>query len=136
MTSTFPRLPAATTTPALRIVLAEDDREMRCLLEAALRFDGALVEPLAHGGALLARLDSPPLPDLVVTDIRMPGASGVEILRRARARGLEVPFVVLTGFGTPDLHAEVAALRRATLLDKPFDLDDLRTAVANAARLR
>lgn len=116
--------------PARRVVLAEDDDEMRSLVAHALRAAGAAVEEVASGGDLLARMLSAldagaTMPDVVVSDVRMPGTSGLEVLRELRRRGCEVPVVLLTGFGDADLHEEVRAFGHARLFDKPFDLDDL-----------
>ncbi len=115
-------------------MLAEDDDEMRRLVAHALREDGASVEELATGRELLDRvaaaLDaSAAMPDVIVSDIRMPGASGLDVLRELRRRGCEVPVVLLTGFGDEELHAEVRSFSHALLFDKPFDLDELLGAV-------
>jgi CheY-like chemotaxis protein len=114
---------------------------MRSLVAHALREDGADVEELATGRDLLARvlaaLDAnAAMPDVIVTDIRMPGASGLDVLRELRKRGCEVPVVLLTGFADQDLHDEVSSFSRATLFDKPFDIEDLLGAVTQEGRLR
>lgn len=116
------------------VVLAEDDQEMRTLVAHALREDGANVEEIANGRDLLDRVSAAldataTMPDLFVSDVRMPGGSGLDMLRELRRRGCEVPVVLLTGFADEDLHAEVRSFSRATLLDKPFDLDDLVDSV-------
>lgn len=125
-------------TQARRVVLAEDDEDMRTLVAHALREAGAAVEEIASGRDLLARmlaaLDArEAMPDVVVSDVRMPGTSGIEVLRELRRRGCEVPVVLLTGFGDADLHEEVRACGHARLFDKPFDLDDLLGIVREPA---
>lgn len=122
-----------------RVVLAEDDDEMRMLVAHALREEGADVEELATGRELLARVNaaldaSAVMPDVIVSDVRMPGASGLDVLRELRRRGCEVPVLLLTGFADPSLHEEVSSFARARLFDKPFDIDDLLGAVSFEGR--
>ena len=120
-----------------RILLAEDDGEMRRIVADALRDDGYDVGELADGGRLLvdiaARLkagiggDSL---DLIVSDIRMPICSGLQILSALRDAHWRTPVILMTAFGDESTRKHAESLS-AVLFDKPFDLDDLRTAVAN-----
>jgi CheY-like chemotaxis protein len=117
-----------------RVVLAEDDFEMRSLVARALRDDGATVEEVTTGRELLERVlaalaATATMPDVIVSDIRMPGGSGLDVLRELRRRGCEIPVVLLTGFADDALHEEVRSFSHACLFDKPFDLDDLVGAV-------
>ncbi len=123
-----------------RILLAEDDVEMRRLVASALRDEGHNVVELVDGGKLLAEIavrararaeDS--AVDLVISDIRMPVSTGlqiVEALRRARWR---TPVILMTAFGD-DATRRQAELLDAVLFDKPFDLDDLRATVEHLLR--
>lgn len=120
-----------------RILLAEDDADMRSLVADALRGDGYDVVELTDGGRLLvniaARLkdgtggDSL---DLIVSDIRMPICSGLQILSALRDAHWNTPVILMTAFGDDATRRQAEGLS-AVLFDKPFDLDDLRTAVAN-----
>lgn len=122
-----------------RILLAEDDAEMRALLADALRNDGHEVVEARHGAELMqllaARLqDSGELErvDLVVSDVRMPGWSGLEILEALRGARALVPVILITAFGGSDVHSRADDLGAVVVFDKPFDVDDLRTAVVHA----
>ncbi len=66
--------------------------------------------------------------DLIVSDVRMPICSGLEIVRAIRDSGWTVPVILMTAFGDDETRDRAAQLN-AVLFDKPFDLDDLRTAV-------
>jgi DNA-binding NtrC family response regulator len=68
--------------------------------------------------------------DMIVSDIRMPVCSGVQILEGLRKAHWTTPVILITGFGTEVMRKQVESLR-AIMLDKPFDLDDLRAAVAS-----
>ncbi|MFT3766153.1 MAG: response regulator [Minicystis sp.] len=116
------------------IVLAEDDAEMRALVSAQLREDGYDLVEAQNGVELIRaihRFESAMRPiHLIITDIRMPGFSGLEVLEYLRYAGLDVPVILMTAFGDPRTHADARALQATLVLDKPFDVDDLRAAVA------
>jgi CheY-like chemotaxis protein len=122
--------------PAATVFVADDDLEMLALLTHALRRDGYDVLAVRSGAQLLEAIErglvqSPIVrPDLIVTDIRMPGRSGLEVVERLRQAGWDIPVVVITAFGDGETHRAAARLQ-AAIFDKPFDVDDLRTAVLN-----
>lgn len=120
-----------------RVLLVEDDGEMRSVVAGALRGDGYDVVELPDGGRLLvevaARLKAggrgDPL-DLIVSDIRLPICTGLQILSAIRDAHWRTPVILMTAFGDEQTRRDAESLA-AVLFDKPFDLDDLRTAVAN-----
>jgi two-component system response regulator (stage 0 sporulation protein F) len=129
--------------PALTILLAEDDSELRGLLAGALRRDGHCVRELVDGGQLeweLARTyrDGPSgdRDCLVVADVRMPVIDGLTVLQDCRKQGLHPPFILMSAFADPTLHATAKHLNAVAVFDKPFDLDGLRAAIAYYARWR
>lgn len=113
-----------------RVLVAEDDAEMRRLLVTQLRLEGIDVQEASDGRALWRQMQRACVegdgerPDVIVTDVRMPGMSGLEALRRIRTVAPDVPVVVVTGFGSNHTHAEARSLG-AAVLDKPFEVDDL-----------
>lgn len=122
-------------TRAARVLLAEDDREMRALLASALRRDGYEVIEAHSGfnlleemGVLLQHGEAAPV-DLIISDQRMPGFLGLEILSGLRQAGWSLPFILITGFGDRETHEEARRLGATAVFDKPFDLDELRAAV-------
>jgi CheY-like chemotaxis protein len=114
-----------------RILLAEDDTEMRKLLVARLARAGFHVIECADGYELLDHLGYPALVsqpddfDLIVSDIRMPGVSGMEVLEGIHETEWSVPMILITAFGNEDTHQEAARLGAASTFNKPFDIDDL-----------
>ncbi|HEX3593664.1 MAG TPA: response regulator [Polyangiaceae bacterium] len=123
-----------------RILVAEDDAEMRRLVTEALRKDGYEVIAVSDGGRLLVTLahefvdrKGSELADLVLTDIRMPICSGLQIVEQMRAAHWRIPVILMTAFGDRATR-EQAGMLGALLFDKPFDMDDLRTAVASLLR--
>jgi CheY-like chemotaxis protein len=121
-----------------RVLLAEDDRELRRLLAAELRKEGYLVKEAATGFELLERLGDVALRnegfDLIVTDIRMPGLTGLSVAEGLR-NGMKpgdhgIPIILITAFGDDDTHAEAKRLG-TVIFDKPFDLDEFRVCAMN-----
>jgi CheY-like chemotaxis protein len=134
-----------TTSPGMnhvaRALVCEDDAEMRALVVAVLEGDGWQVSEAASGTEMLEVLREqgdrayPEDPfDVIVTDVRMPGPSGMEVVARLREGGCETPVIVMTAF--PDEHV-VAATEGldAILLSKPFSFDALRSASRSYAEL-
>lgn len=111
----------------LRIVLAEDDREMRWMLCSVLRRDGHEVVEASDGIELVAAMTAINDVDLVVSDLRMPGVDGLEALRRLRHAGVEVPVLLMTAFPDQHVYEEASRNGAAGVLDKPFDIGDFRT---------
>jgi len=112
-----------------RVLLAEDDEQMRSLLSEELTAAGYRVFAVSNGKDLFRCLkghrSACPTPDLVVSDIRMPGVTGIEALRSLRRSDWTMPVIMITAFGDAEIHAEARRLGAATVLDKPFDVDEL-----------
>ncbi len=120
-----------------RILLAEDDAEMRALVSDDLRRAGYSVVECADGAALLRRLDSANRTqglgvDLVVSDVRMPELTGLEVLERLRGADPFTPYIVVTAFGSAETRRAAARLGAIAVLDKPFDIKDLLRLVEDA----
>ena len=124
------------------MLLADDDEAMRDLVATGLRRAGFEVTEAANGSALLAfvRALGPPgsgeAPDVVISDIRMPGASGLEVVQALRAAGWTIPVILITGFGDAETHADAIRLGATVLLDKPFELSHLVHLVGRLAPIR
>lgn len=114
------------------VVIAEDDDDMRELLSIALRDGGYEVAATRDVKQLLAVLDQLEAPPYaIVSDVRMPGASGLDLLVLLRQRRSTTPVILITGFGDQSLRAHASWLGAAVVFDKPFDIDDLLTALLN-----
>ncbi|NQV22727.1 MAG: response regulator [Rhodopirellula sp.] len=113
-----------------RIVVAEDDDEMRSLVALTLRQDGYEVVECSNGIELLAELRKPSesgdvVIDLVVSDVHMPGISGLAVLQ-GLAQGNKSPrMILITAFGDSETHVEAQRLGAVACLDKPFDMEVL-----------
>ena len=116
-----------------RVLLAEDDKEMRRFLAQALRQSGYDVVECPDGMAMLTHLADFLLPeelgpeafDLIISDIRMPGISGLEVLEGKPKRRDFPPMILITAFGDDETHTLAGQFGAAAMFDKPFDIDDL-----------
>jgi DNA-binding response OmpR family regulator len=110
---------------ALRLIIAEDDKDTREWLRLTLRplHTAEIVE--ARDGAELLGLLLGGDYDLVVTDIRMPRRSGLDAAVEARRAGCPAAIIFITGYGDEETTRAVQALGRSVLLIKPFDGADL-----------
>ncbi|ALN64685.1 nitrogen regulation protein NR [Lysobacter antibioticus] len=116
---------------AARIWVVDDDRSVRFVLSTALRQAGYDVDGFENAGDALDALEQRGVPDLLFTDVRMPGDGGLVLLEKLKARAPSLPVVVMSAY--TDVASTAGAFRGGAqeFLSKPFDLDD---AVALAAR--
>ena len=119
-------------TERMRILVAEDDREMLELLDQVLSEEGYRVKAVSDGAAALKELETGNF-DLVLTDIRMPHASGLNVLERARASYLHQPVILMTAFGSIESAVEAMKAGAYSYIPKPFDLDELLAQVGEVA---
>jgi len=125
-----------------RILLAEDDTALRGLLAVSLRKDGHEITQAADGTEILEVLAADCSTtghftfDLVISDVRMPGWSGLDVLVGIRQLADPPPVLLITAFGDDNLHEQALHLGAVATLDKPFDLDDFRKVVRDAVGAR
>jgi len=111
--------------------VVDDDKSIRWVLKKALGQAGMTVQEFVGAGAVLTALDSG-LPDVIITDIRMPGMSGFELLDQLSERCPQIPVIITTAHA--DLDAAVTAFEGGAFeyLPKPFDIDEATGLVQRA----
>jgi two-component system, OmpR family, response regulator len=109
---------------AERLLLVDDEDNLRSMLEAALRHTGFDVHPVTNGRDALAAVASV-APEVVVLDVMLPDLDGFEVCRRLRAEGNRVPIVFLTAKDGVDDKVRGLTLGGDDYLVKPFSLDEL-----------
>ncbi|HEV1999186.1 MAG TPA: response regulator [Xanthobacteraceae bacterium] len=107
-----------------KILLAEDDGDMRRFLEKALANAGYEVVAFDNGRSAFDRLREEPF-ELLLTDIVMPEMDGIELARRATEIDPDLKVMFITGFAAVALNADNKAPKDAKVLSKPFHLKDL-----------
>lgn len=111
-----------------KILLAEDDNDMRRFLERALDQAGYQVVAYDNGASAYDRLREEPF-TLLLTDIVMPEMDGIELARRATEIDPDMKVMFITGFAAVALNPDSNAPKDAKVLSKPFHLRDLVTEV-------
>jgi DNA-binding NtrC family response regulator len=115
------------------LLLVEDKNELRAMLRKALERAGYDVDEAADGTAAIQKVRARRYL-LVITDLKMPGASGLDVLRETKQADATIPVILLTAFGS--VEEAVAAMKDGAydFLQKPVDLDHLKLLVQRAAQ--
>lgn len=119
----------------IKVLIVDDQRSLRRSLGLLLENAGMETSQAANGGEALAALESAPH-DVVVTDLRMDGLSGTELLHQVRARHPETPVILITAYGT--IESAVEAMRGGAFdyLKKPFKEHEILEKIREACALR
>ncbi len=115
----------------LRLLIAEDERPLRALLFEELQEPGREIRLAANGLEALDLLKEEKF-DLLITDIKMPGMSGIELLKEAKRLQPHLLVIIITGYAT--LESAIEALKEGAYdyIRKPFSLEELKVSVDNA----
>jgi DNA-binding NtrC family response regulator len=115
------------------LLLVEDKNELRAMLRKALERAGYAVDEAPDGSAAIQKVRARRYL-LVITDLKMPGASGLDVLRETKQADSTIPVILLTAFGS--VEEAVTAMKEGAFdfLQKPVDLDHLKLLVQRAAR--
>jgi two-component system response regulator PilR (NtrC family) len=108
-----------------RILVVDDERSMREMLEILLRREGYEVAVAENGTAAIALLQKRPF-DMLISDVRMPDVSGVDVLRKAKELNPNIIGIMITAYGSKESIQEVLRLQAADYLDKPFNVEELK----------
>jgi CheY-like chemotaxis protein len=115
-----------------RVLLAEDDPDLREVIATSLQRGGFEVLEAKDGlsfldmvGPWLFGPELRPPADLIVSDVRMPGISGLSVLDGIRHVSPALPFILITAFPDPETRAEAERLNATFVLDKPFEMQAL-----------
>ena len=134
--------PDSVTHPAgpWRVIVAEDDRDMREMVASFIAADGYEVIQAADGSELVSRLEAVAAEPFgratvaaIVCDIRMPRLDGLDVLAALRCARWTTPVILITAFGDEAVHHEAHELGATDVLDKPFALETLRQLVRRIA---
>lgn len=112
----------------IRILVADDDDSLRWVLQTQLEEMGYTVSAVSDGIEALAEIEREP-PSLVLSDLKMPRLSGMELLKRIQTRHAEIPVVIMTAYGTIQSAVEAMRMGAYDYLTKPIDYEELRIVV-------
>lgn len=116
-----------------QILIADDDPAVLFILRAALEgMENGYGIVAAQGGAEALELVLAHPFDLIITDVRMPGLDGIDLVEAIRASGLTVAVIWITGYGCHNLRAECERLNVYCCLDKPIRIGEIRRSAQEA----
>ncbi len=111
-----------------RILIIEDDEEMGSLLKDFLEQDGFQIDSVSNGSEAFRRIAREPF-DLIITDIRMPGLTGLDILPGIKKLQPEASIIVITAFGSEEVRRRAFDKGATAYLEKPVLFNELSTLV-------
>src|SRR5512138_2034952 len=112
-----------------KILVADDEVNLRRVLVAMLRRDGHEVVQATNGQEAIEQLGDV---DVVITDLRMPGADGMEVLRTASRNHPHVPVIMITAYGSVGQAVEAIKAGAFDYIEKPFEQDSIRATIDKA----
>jgi DNA-binding NtrC family response regulator len=119
-----------------RILLVEDKESLALMIREALELDGVAVDLAGDGKSAVRKLASGTRYALVLTDLRLPGADGLQVLRNSRENDPDCPVIVMTAYGTIEQAVEAMKLGAYDFIQKPIDVDYLTLLVRRAREYR
>ena len=120
--------------PTMRILVIDDDPEMGRLIKKFLSREDYRVETALNGSDGLLLIQQKAF-DLVISDLKMPGMSGFELIRKARAVAPDTPFILITAFGHVKTYIDAMDAGVFEYINKPIKLKDLRLIVRIALQV-
>src|SRR5450432_697577 len=115
--------------PQAKILVADDEQNLRRVLVALLRREGHEVVQAASGLEAIEKIADV---DVVITDLRMPGADGMEVLRSASKNHPQVPVIMITAYGSVGQAVEAIKAGAFDYIEKPFEQEQIRLIVDKA----
>jgi DNA-binding response OmpR family regulator len=111
-----------------RILIVEDDEEMRALLRDVIEDDGYKTDSVNNGSEAFRKLVKESF-DLIITDLRMPGLTGLDILPGMKKLHPEAFIIVITAFGSEEVQRKALERGANAYLEKPIHFKKLRTLI-------
>src|SRR5512137_2675033 len=115
----------------IRLLIADDDNNLRTVLATELSEEGFSVDVAENGSRAMELLEAREY-DVALLDLSMPALTGIEVLTQVRARDIPVEVVLLTAHGTVSTAVEAIKLGAYDFLTKPFKLDEVRVVIRKA----
>jgi len=116
---------------SFRVLIVDDNREIRAILEEYLREEGYVAEGAGDGSEALAKHGSAPF-DLIITDLNMPGMTGMELIKAISKEESATEFIIITGYASLDTAIEAVKAGAFDYIVKPFRIEELRVVIKNA----
>lgn len=116
-----------------KILVVDDEERVRILFKRILLKEGYEVDCAASGSEAIDKLTKDSF-DLVVTDLKMDGIDGLDLIKKGKTMNQALPFILISGYGTAQTAVSAAKEGADVYLMKPIDITDLKLAVKKALR--
>jgi len=116
-----------------KILVVDDEERVRILFKRILLKEGYEVDCAASGSEAIDKLAKDSF-DLVVTDLKMEGIDGLDLIKKGKTMNQALPFILISGYGTAQTAVSAAKEGADVYLMKPIDITDLKLAVKKALR--
>jgi DNA-binding NtrC family response regulator len=116
-----------------KILVVDDEEHVRVLFSRVLQKEGYEVDCASSGNEAIDKLAKDSF-DLVVTDLKMDGIDGLDLVRKGKTVNKGLPFILITGYGTAHMAVSAAKEGADVFLMKPIDMTELKSAVKKALR--
>jgi DNA-binding NtrC family response regulator len=113
-----------------RILIVDDNREIRSILEEYLREEGYHASGAGNGPEALAMHTEVPF-DLIITDLNMPGMSGIDLIKEISKGEQNTEFIIITGYASLDTAIEAVKAGAFDYIVKPFRIEELKVVIKN-----
>ncbi len=118
-----------------RILIAEDERTLAHFLRSALEEEPGYEVEVRHSGEDALEAVAERQPDVIIADLRMPGLSGIQLLRAARGLQTRTQAILMTAYGCSDVEAEAERVGVSAYVSKPFEMEEMKQLVRRAVRI-
>jgi DNA-binding NtrC family response regulator len=115
---------------SFRILIVDDHREIRSILEEYLREEGYQADGAGDGQEALAMQEAEPF-DLIITDLNMPGMTGIELIKEITKSDYATEFIIITGYASLDTAIEAVKAGAFDYIVKPFRIEELKVVIKN-----
>jgi len=119
-----------------RIMVVDDERSMREMLEIFLGREGYEVMGYSSAGDALDDLAEDQNFDLIITDINMPGLTGLDLLKNVKEFEKDIPVIMITAYGSPDSAVQAMKLGAVDYITKPFRIEEIKARISAAVERR
>ncbi len=121
----------AKTSDDFRILIVDDNKDLRDILQEYLGDQGDLVDGARDGNDALTRYRATPY-DLIITDLNMPGTNGIDLIKQIKEQNDMTEFIIITGYASLDSAVEAVKIGAFDYIVKPFRMEELKVVVKNA----
>jgi DNA-binding NtrC family response regulator len=117
-----------------KILVVDDEKKMRRLMEMMLKDEGYDAILASHGEEAISKIKHD-FPDLIITDMKMPGISSIELIKKFKIINNSIPIIIMTAYGTIQTAVEAMKQGVSDYILKPFDMENMKLTISKTLKL-